>query len=106
KMDQAEALMADIDRFRSEHGVERVVMVWCGSTESYRDPSEVHMDLASFEKGLKESHPDIAPSQIYAYAALQSDVPFANGAPNLAVVSRGMGGLGEERGVPISGKDF
>src|SRR5690606_31404045 len=69
KMDQAEALMADIDRFRSEHGVERVVMVWCGSTESYRDPSEVHMDLASFEKGLKESHPDIAPSQIYAYAA-------------------------------------
>jgi Myo-inositol-1-phosphate synthase. len=58
-MDQAEALMADIDRFRSEHGVERVVMVWCGSTETYKDLSEVHMDLESFEKGLKESHPDI-----------------------------------------------
>jgi myo-inositol-1-phosphate synthase len=106
KMDQAEALMADIDRFRSEHGVERVVMVWCGSTETYKDLSEVHMDLESFEKGLKESHPDIAPSQIYAYAALQSDVPFANGAPNLTVDIPAMVQLAEERGVPISGKDF
>ncbi|HLU30878.1 MAG TPA: inositol-3-phosphate synthase, partial [Acidimicrobiia bacterium] len=76
KMDLAESLMEDIDRFRSEHGVERVSMVWCGSTETYREPTDVHMSLDAFEQGLKDSDDNIAPSQIYAYAALQSDVPF------------------------------
>ena len=60
-------------------------MVWCGSTEVYREPAAVHATVAAFEKGLRESDPDIAPSQIYAYAALKCGVPFANGAPNLTV---------------------
>ncbi|MGA7270296.1 MAG: inositol-3-phosphate synthase [Acidimicrobiia bacterium] len=106
KMDEAESLMADIDAFRSAHELDRVVMVWCGSTEVYREPSEVHMDLDAFERGLKESHPDISPSQVYAYAALQSDVPFANGAPNLTVDCPAMLQLADRRGVPVSGKDF
>ncbi|HLT97148.1 MAG TPA: inositol-3-phosphate synthase [Acidimicrobiia bacterium] len=106
KMDQAEALMADIDRFRADNELERVVMVWCGSTEAYREPSDVHRDLASFEQGLKDSHPDIAPSQIYAYAALQSDVAFANGAPNLTVDVPAMLELADQRGIPVAGKDF
>src|SRR5690606_35890300 len=106
KMDQAEALMADIDRFRADNELERVVMVWCGSTEAYREPSDVHRDLASFEQGLKDSHPDIAPSQIYAYAALQSDVDFANGAPNLTVDVPAMLELADQRGIPVAGKDF
>jgi myo-inositol-1-phosphate synthase len=105
-MDQAEALMADIDRFRSDHRLERVVMVWCGSTEAYEEPSGVHMDLAAFEDGLKASDPAISPSQIYAYAALQSDVPFANGAPNLTVDIPALLELADRRGVPIAGKDF
>lgn len=106
KMEQAEAIMADIDRFRAENSLERVVMVWCGSTEVYKEPGEVHMDLESFEQGLRDSHPDIAPSQIYAYAALQSDVPFANGAPNLTVDIPAMLELADKRGVPVCGKDF
>jgi myo-inositol-1-phosphate synthase len=106
KMDQAEALMEDIDRFRADNEVDRVVMVWCGSTETYREETAVHQDLASFEKGLRDSDPDIAPSQIYAYAALQSDVPFANGAPNLTVDIPAMLELAVQRGVPIAGKDF
>lgn len=106
KMDQAMALMEDIDRFRAENHMERVVMVWCGSTEAYREPAEVHRDLASFEQGLKDSDPNIAPSQIYAYAALQSDVPFANGAPNLTVDIPAMLELADQRGVPVAGKDF
>ncbi|HEX2152946.1 MAG TPA: inositol-3-phosphate synthase [Acidimicrobiia bacterium] len=106
KMDAAEALMEDIDRFRGDNGLERVVMVWCGSTEAYREPTDVHMDLASFERGLKDSDPRIAPSQIYAYAALQSDVPFANGAPNLTVDIPAMLELADRRGLPIAGKDF
>jgi myo-inositol-1-phosphate synthase len=106
KMDQAEALMEDIDRFRAANELDRVVMVWCGSTEIYREVSEVHRDLAAFEQGLRDSDPNIAPSQIYAYAALQSDVPFANGAPNLTVDIPAMLELSELRGVPIAGKDF
>ena len=72
KMELAEALMADIEQFRSENGCDRLVMVWCASTEAYREPSAVHRSLASFEAGLADNDVDISPSQIYAYAALQS----------------------------------
>jgi myo-inositol-1-phosphate synthase len=105
-MDQAEQLMEDIDRFRAEHGCERLVMVWCGSTEAYRQPEAVHQTLDDFERGLKHSAPAIAPSQVYAYAALQQGVPFANGAPNLTVDVPALGELADLRRVPICGKDF
>ena len=106
KVDQAQSLMEDIARFRSENGCDRVVMVWCGSTEAYQEASEVHMTVESFEEGLKNNDVNISPSQIYAYAALMSDVPFANGAPNLSVDIPCMKQLAAERGVPIAGKDF
>jgi myo-inositol-1-phosphate synthase len=106
KMDQAERLMEDIERFREEHLCDRLVMVWCGSTEAYREPSDAHRSLAAFEEGLKEDDPTIAPSQIYAYAALKSKVPFANGAPNLTVDVPAMVELAAQEGVPICGKDF
>ena len=105
-MDSAEALMEDIDRFRSEKEVDRLVAVWCGSTEAYEEPSEVHLDLESFEKGMKESHEAITPSQIYAYACLKMGVPFANGAPNLTVDIPAMVELAAQEQVPICGKDF
>jgi myo-inositol-1-phosphate synthase len=105
-MDLAEGLMTDIDRFRSEKQVDRLVTVWCGSTEKYELPGPVHADLDAFEKGLKESDPAITPSQIYAYAALRMKVPFANGAPNLTVDIPAMLELASEEGVPIAGKDF
>ena len=106
KMAQAEALMADIERFRSEHGCDRLVMVWCGSTEAYQEPSEVHASLAAFEQGLRDSDQNISPSQIYAYAALMSGVPYANGAPNLSVDIPAILELADQRQVPIAGKDF
>jgi len=106
KWEMAEALIADIARFRSDNDLERVVMVWCGSTEVYREPAAVHTSVASFEMGLKGDDPQIAPSQIYAYAALRSGVPFANGAPNLTVDLPAMLELAEIEGVPICGKDF
>jgi myo-inositol-1-phosphate synthase len=105
-MDLAEALMEDIDRFRSDKLVDRLVMVWCGSTEAYRDLTAVHVDLDAFVKGLKESDPTITPSQIYAYAALKMGVPFANGAPNLTVDVPAIAQLASEAGLPIAGKDF
>jgi len=106
KWELAEALIADIERFRTENGCDRLVMVWCASTEAYREPTEVHASVASFEAGLKADDPEIAPSQIYAYAALQSGVPFANGAPNLSVDLPCMIELAERNRVPIGGKDF
>ncbi len=105
-MDDAEALMEDIDRFRAEKEVDRLVAVWCGSTEAYEEPSDVHLDLDMFEQGLKDNDPGISPSQVYAYACLKMGVPFANGAPNLSVDIPAMVQLSAQEGVPIVGKDF
>jgi myo-inositol-1-phosphate synthase len=106
KWDQAMALIQDIANFKAENDCDRLVMVWCGSTEAYQEPSDVHASVAAFEQGLRDSDPNISPSQIYAYAALQSEVPFANGAPNLSVDLDCMLELSETRRVPIAGKDF
>ncbi|MBV6432815.1 MAG: hypothetical protein IANPNBLG_02962 [Bryobacteraceae bacterium] len=106
KMDKAEALMADIAGFRKANDCSRLVMIWCGSTEVFHRPTEVHQSLSKFEEGLRRSDPEIAPSQIYAYAALKSGVPFANGAPNLTHDFPALLDLSRDRGVPVCGKDF
>jgi myo-inositol-1-phosphate synthase len=106
KWDQAMALIDDIARFKEENDCDRLVMVWCGSTEAYQEPSAVHTSVATFEEGLKNNDANISPSQIYVYAALQSEVPFANGAPNLSTDLDCMVELSKTRGVPIAGKDF
>jgi myo-inositol-1-phosphate synthase len=106
KMDLAEQLMADIERFRTENECDRLVIVWCASTEAYRDVTDVHATIESFEQGLRDSDEMISPSQIYAYAAIMSRVPFANGAPNLSCDLPCMIALADREGVPIGGKDF
>jgi myo-inositol-1-phosphate synthase len=106
KYELAMQIIDDIERFKVEHNLDRVVMVWCGSTEAYQEPTAVHDSVVAFEEGLKNNDPNIAPSQLYAYAALVSGVPFANGAPNLTVDLPCMIELSQERGVPICGKDF
>ena len=106
KRDLADQVIEDIKSFKKRNGCDRLVMIWCGSTEVYRSPSAVHATLAAFEKGLEESDPEIAPSQIYAYAALKSGVPYGNGAPNLTVDTPALQELAKKNGVPIGGKDF
>ncbi len=103
-MELAEQLAADIEAFRAAG--ERLVMIWCASTEAYLEPTTVHGDLASFERGLKNNDPAISPSQVYAYAALRSGVPYANGAPNLSVDIPALVEMAEMHEVPIAGKDF
>jgi myo-inositol-1-phosphate synthase len=102
----AEQLIEDIERFRSEKQCERLVAIWCGSTEIYQHPAETHLSLEKFEKGLDSSDPTISPSQIYAYAALKSGVPYANGAPNLSVDIPAIQQLAQQTRTPIAGKDF
>ncbi len=106
KMNLADQLMEDIKQFKATNGCDRLVAVWCGSTEVYRKPTDVHMSLDKFEAGLKVSHDDIAPSQIYAYACLKLGIPYANGAPNLSLDTPALLELARKHGTPITGKDF
>jgi myo-inositol-1-phosphate synthase len=106
KMDKAQMLMDDIERFRKSSEASRLVMIWCASTEVFHRPADVHQSVKDFECGLMKNDPEISPSQIYAYAALKSGVPFANGAPNLTTDTPALLELARERSVPICGKDF
>jgi len=106
KMELAEQLIEDIARFKSENGCDRLVMVWAASTEIFLEETDVHRSIEAFEKGLYDNDPAIAPSMIYAYAAIKSGVPFANGAPNLTADIPALTRLAEANRVPICGKDF
>ncbi|HEY6970187.1 MAG TPA: inositol-3-phosphate synthase, partial [Candidatus Angelobacter sp.] len=106
KMDLAEQLRADIRDFQKKSRADRLVMIWCGSTEVFLTQSEVHSSLKAFERGLHQNDENIAPSMIYAYAALMEGVPFANGAPNLTVDIPAMLELSRRKRAPIAGKDF
>jgi myo-inositol-1-phosphate synthase len=106
KYDLAQELRADIEKFRRDSGAQRLVMIWCGSTEVFQPLHEVHADPVRFENAMKDNHPAIAPSMLYAWAAITSGVPFANGAPNLTVDIPALEQLALQHGVPIAGKDF
>jgi myo-inositol-1-phosphate synthase len=106
KRDLADQVSADIEKFKKDNGLSRLVMVWCGSTEVYREASEVHSTIEKFEKGLEESHPDILPSMVYAYCAIKAGIPYANGAPNLSADIPALMELAKKTGTPIGGKDF
>ena len=106
KRDLAEQLRADIRRFREEQGVERLVLVWCGSTEVYLEEAPVHQSLGAFERGLEASDPAIPSSMIYAYAALREGIPYANAAPNLSADVPALEELALQTGSPLAGKDL
>jgi len=106
KRELAEALRKDIRDFKAKHGCDRLVMVWCASTEVFIAPGKTHETLAAFEKAMDANDPSIAPSMLYAYAAIMEGVPYANGAPNLSCDIPALEGLAREKGVPIGGKDF
>jgi myo-inositol-1-phosphate synthase len=106
KMDLVEQVRDDIREFKTSSGADRLVTIWCGSTESFLEPSAVHQTVKAFEKGLTQNDECIAPSMIYAYASLTEGVPFANGAPNLTVDIPAMHELSRQNQAPICGKDF
>src|ERR1700723_3713165 len=106
KLDLAEQLRQDIRDFRKSSGAQRLVTIWCASTETFIEPSAAHQSVKALEKGMKENDENIAPSMVYAYASLMEGGPFANGAPNLTVDHPAMHELAHERELPICGKDF
>ena len=106
KRDLADQVIADIRRFKEENQLERLVMVWCGSTEIFMEPKAVHQSVAAFEKGLEESDPAIPSSMIYAYAALKEGLPYANAAPNLSADVPALTDLAAQTESPLAGKDL
>ncbi|MFN8020656.1 MAG: inositol-3-phosphate synthase [Acidimicrobiales bacterium] len=101
-----EAIREDINRFREEKQCDRLVMIWAASTEIFIEPGPAHQNIEAFEAAIDANDPTIAPSMLYAYAAILEGVPFANGAPNLTVDIPVLRELAIEKKVPISGKDF
>ncbi|HSG48704.1 MAG TPA: inositol-3-phosphate synthase [Longimicrobiales bacterium] len=106
KKELADQIREDIRNFKAEHGCDRLVMVWCGSTEIFLRPGAQHETMESFEAAMVANDPSIAPSMLYAYAAIMEGVPYANGAPNLSADIPVLEKAAVERGVPIGGKDF
>lgn len=106
KSDLAKELMNDIEQFKVENNLDRIVIVWCASTEKYTEVSEIHQSLENFEAALASNNEHISPSMIYAYAALKLGIPFANGAPNLTCDIPALIELAKKTNTPIVGKDF
>jgi myo-inositol-1-phosphate synthase len=106
KRDLAEALRQDIRDFKAAHACDRMIVIWCASTETYLEPGAAHRDLAAFEAAMQADDESVPPSMLYAYAALKEGVPFINGAPNLTVDIPALARLAETAGVPVCGKDF
>jgi myo-inositol-1-phosphate synthase len=106
KRDLAEQLRQDVRDFKSKHRLDRLVAVWCASTETYIKPGPQHATIDQFEKAMERNDDSIAPSMLYAWACVMEGVPYCNGAPNLAVDTPALIQLANDRGVPISGKDF
>ena len=106
KRDLAEALRKDIRDFKSAHSCDRMVVIWCASTEIFLEPGPAHQGLDALEAAMDANDESVPPSMLYAYAALKEGVPFINGAPNLTVDVPAMTELAHAVGVPIGGKDF
>jgi myo-inositol-1-phosphate synthase len=106
KKDLAEQVSADIRRFKTERGLDRLVMVWCGSTEVYLTESPAHASIAAFEAALESSDESIPSSMVYAYAAIKEGIPYANAAPNLSADIPALVELAQRTRSPIAGKDL
>jgi myo-inositol-1-phosphate synthase len=106
KMELANQLREDMQRFKQQHGLDRMVMVWCGSTEIYMTPGPAHANLDVFEKALEANDPSIPSSMVYAYAALKEGIAYANGAPNLSADVPALLQLADQMHAPVAGKDL
>ena len=106
KRELADQLRDDIRRFKREHQLDRLVMVWCGSTEIYLKESEAHASVAAFERALESNDVSIPSSMVYAYAAVKEGIPYANAAPNLSADIPALLELAGQTGAPVAGKDL
>jgi myo-inositol-1-phosphate synthase len=106
KRELADQVREDIRRFKAEHALDRMVMVWCGSTEIYLTESNAHASVEAFERALHANDESIPSSMVYAYAAVKEGIPYANAAPNLSADIPALLQLARDTGSPVAGKDL
>ncbi len=106
KKDLAEQLIEDMRRFKQENNCDRLVMIWCGSTEVYLTESAAHASIGNLEKALEANDDNVPSSMIYAYAAIKQGIPYANAAPNLSADIPALLELADDTGSPLAGKDL
>jgi myo-inositol-1-phosphate synthase len=106
KRDLAEQVIADIRKFKADNQLDRLVMIWCGSTEVFMTETEAHQSIESFEHALDTNDVSIPSSMVYAYAALKEGIPYANAAPNLTADIPALLDLAAKNGSPVAGKDL
>jgi len=106
KKDLADQVREDMRRFKQENQCERLVMVWCGSTEVFLTESPAHATVAALEKALEANDDSIPSSMVYAYAAIKEGIPYANAAPNLSADIPALIELADSTGSPLAGKDL
>ena len=106
RWEMAQELVRDVERFKKQHNLSRLVIIWCGSTEVSTEVTATHETIESLERGLKADSSDIPPSMVYAYVALKLGIPYANGSPNLSTDTPALVQLAEKTRTPIAGKDF
>ena len=106
KLELAGQVREDIRRFKETRELDRVVMIWCGSTEIFLTPSDVHQSVEAFEAAMRSNDDAISSSMVYAYAALKEGIPYANAAPNLSADFPALDQLAIDNGSPVCGKDL
>jgi myo-inositol-1-phosphate synthase len=106
KKELAEQVVSDIRTFKADNQLDRMVMVWCGSTEVFMTESPAHANIESFERALEQDDPAIPSSMVYAYAAIKEGIPYANAAPNLTADIPALVALAARTKTPLAGKDL
>ena len=103
--DQIAAIRADVEAFRAEHELDRVVVVCVASTEAWRADRPAWQTLESLDAALDKDEADLAASSLYAYAALSAGAPFVNFTPNAGARPGALRELARKNGLPHCGND-
>ncbi|KAF0411257.1 Myo-inositol-1-phosphate synthase [Gigaspora margarita] len=106
KKDHLEHIRNDIRQFKAVNQLDKVIVVWTANTERYSEIIPGVNDTAeNILKAVEQSHPEIAPSTIFALACILEKTPFINGSPQNTFVP-GCIELAERERVYIAGDDF
>jgi len=106
KLAQAEAMTKVYREFFAAQGCARGVVLLTLSTEAWRPVGAVHATPESFIAGLQRNAPEISPSQIYAWAAIEAGYPLVNCTPNPVLEVPALQARALQRGTALAGSDL
>lgn len=106
KWSHVQQIRKDIQEFKSQNDLDKVIVLWTANTERYAEVSTNVNDTAdNLLAAIKNDHEDIAPSTIFAVASILEGVTYINGSPQNTFVP-GVVDLAEKEGTFIAGDDF